>query len=355
MISFQTFAATFSRYCAPHVRPEAPQWTTLPTQRKSQREADHPDKDPSSEHVEAALLKLAHDLEQFIEEMMSRPTLDRFEDLPVELRYKIYEEYFLNNCRSLATREWPELDWTPVQDEKILKYRTYAPILLALCLVSKVLLVEVGVFLLSALTLTFIEPPPLMQFIQLAAPCRLPGLRIAHNIRRLKFLDANGAANAATIYVHGQRSRTFEPIFAEIANRATMTALNSCKGLHELDLHFNTPITGRFDHAPPVEPPVITAEDVVPYLVGFNVKPFLALKELRKLTIRGWSGRATICSPAPFDVDAAEFQNDTVSRPRPLLALAQKIQDALKARGQSVQTTTKLYWGKGQEEIQTVE
>lgn len=306
-------------------------------------EADHPDKDPSSEHVEAAFLKLAHDLEQFIQEMMSRPTFDRFEDLPVELGYRSYAEYFLNDCHSLATREWPEPDWTPVHEEKNLKYRTSAPLPPALCLVSKALLVEVGVFLLSALTLTFIEPSPLMQFIQMAAPCRRPGLRIAHNIRRPKFLDANGAANAATIYVHSQRSRSFEPIFAEIANSATMTALNSCKGLHELDLHFDTPITGRFDLAPSVEPPVVTAEDVAPYPVGFNVKPFLALKELRKLIVRGWSSRATICSPAPFDVDAAEFQNDTVSRLRPLLALAQKIQDAFEAGGQSVQITTKLY------------
>lgn len=288
------------------------------------------------DHLDPAFLQLAHGIEGYIKDITWQPTFDRFEDLPVELRYKIYEEYFLDDRRSLATREWPELYWNSVHDEKTLERRNTAPFLPSLCFLNKALLTEVGEFLFSALAITFIEPVPLMQFFQLATPCRLPGLRIVHSIRRLRFLEANGAAQAYTMYVHGHCGGGFEPIVAETANRATMTALNSCAGLHQLNLHFDNGLSFKFDHMPPVEPPVIEVEDIARYLNCFSIKPILALKELRELTITGHSGRTTLCSHAPFDIDAADFQGDTVSRLRPLVHIAHKLQDAFKARGQVV-------------------
>ncbi|KAJ4382057.1 hypothetical protein N0V86_002385 [Didymella sp. IMI 355093] len=203
--------------------------------------------------------------------------------------------------------------------------------------------------------MTFIEPLSLMQFFQLAVPCRLPRLGIAHNIRRLRFLDANGAAQASTVYVHDQRIRSYSPTSAEIANRAMMTALNSCKGLHELNLHFHTAITCSFDHLPPVEPPFITVDDIKCHLVGFSIKPLLALKELRTLTIFGYSGRATLCWYTPFNIDAAKYQDDTALRLQPLADIAQKVHDVFQARSQVVQITTRSYWGKDQVEVQKVE
>lgn len=301
------------------------------------------------DHLDPAFPQLAHGIEGYIRDIMWQPTFDRFEDLPVELRYKIYEEYFRDD-----RRDWPELHWNSVHDEKILKRRKTAPFLPSLCFVNKALLTEVGEFLFSALAITFVEPLPLMQFFQLATPCRLPGLIIAHSIRLLRFLEANGAARAYTVYVHGHCGGGFEPIVAETANRATMTALNSCARLHQLDLHFDSGMSFKFDHIPPIDPPVIEVEDIARYLDGFSVKPILALKELRELTITGHSGRTTLCSHAPFDIDAADFQGDTISRLQALVHIAQKLQDAFKARGQVVQVVVKSYWGKDEKEVQTV-
>jgi hypothetical protein len=316
---------------------------------------EHTNNEPSQKHADAAFLELARDLEEYIVDILTQPAFERFQDLPVELRYKIYEEYFLNDRHNLTTRDWPELDWTTIHHERVLNLRTSAPFLPALCFADKALLVEAGEFLLSALSMTFINPLSLMQFFQLAVSCRLPRLVITHNIRRLRFLDANGTAQAATVYLHDQRIRSYSPTSAEIANRAVMTALNSCKGLHELNLHFHTAVTCRFDHMPPVEPPIITVDDIKSHLVGFNIKPLLALEELRTLTIFGYSGRATLCSHAPFDIDTAEYQDDTASRLQPLADIAQKVHDVFQARGQVVQITTRSYWGKDQVEVQTVE
>ncbi|KAJ4382058.1 hypothetical protein N0V86_002386 [Didymella sp. IMI 355093] len=55
-------------------------------------------------------LQLTRDPEEYIEDMLTHPAFERFQDLPVELRYKIYEEYFLDDRRNLTTRGWPELD-----------------------------------------------------------------------------------------------------------------------------------------------------------------------------------------------------------------------------------------------------
>lgn len=49
--------------------------------------------------------ELLHALNPYIDELTWEPTFHQFEDLPIELRYKVYEQYFLDHDKTLSCTE----------------------------------------------------------------------------------------------------------------------------------------------------------------------------------------------------------------------------------------------------------
>lgn len=86
-----------------------------------------------SDRAVTAFLELAQDLELYIDDLVWRPTFHRLVDLPIELRYQIYELYFDNDVRAFATMFWPDCYFWP----SLLRKRKSAPYLPDLCLANK--------------------------------------------------------------------------------------------------------------------------------------------------------------------------------------------------------------------------
>ena len=88
-----------------------------PCAAKSEPERVSADEGISSHHdeLQSAFLELAHDLEPYVlEHLPWEPAFHRFPDLPIELRGKTYEEYYLDNEGCLTTSTSPALDWSPI-------------------------------------------------------------------------------------------------------------------------------------------------------------------------------------------------------------------------------------------------
>lgn len=105
----------------------------------------------TSDHSVVAFLELVHDIEPYVDELTWQPTFQRFADLPIELRYEIYELYFNENqARALATENWPAYN----HSNEELRRRDSVQFLPRLCLASKELMKEAGTLLLSSLSLS---------------------------------------------------------------------------------------------------------------------------------------------------------------------------------------------------------
>ncbi|KAF9697282.1 hypothetical protein EKO04_004788 [Ascochyta lentis] len=300
----------------------------------------------TSDHVDAAFLELVRDLELFVDEVLQKPTFHQLLDLPIELRYQIYQEYFLEDSRSLTTRTWPELDWRRINFDWTLDRRSSAPFLPSFCLVSKFLLKEIGAFLFATVTFKAHCPMALLQFLNLSMQRRFPGLDIANSIRKLKCYNINSKLRLTQLCANDPQNSCMEEDCIEMASMAISTALNSCGGLRELELHFNAPVRFLRDYMPPSSPRIIAALNISSCLDGcFNVNSVLALRDLRRLVIGGNSGQRSI-EGYTFNFNMVIFEQDTVDQLRPLSRLAEKIKAGFTAKGQDVEVVTKLYWAK---------
>ena len=204
-------------------------------------ETDRTSIGPSSSCTDAAFLELAHNLELYIEDILWRPTFHGFLDLPIELRYKIYEEYFSNNEGAVTTQSWSHVTW------HLSEYRRRASVqfLPRFCLASKVLLKEVASFLLTPMEFRFEHVGNLLYFLEAAAHFQTLKFNIAHHVRRLYVHDVNELRFAQTGFVNGSSFLHIDMLRTELANVSTSVALNNFQGLPELVLAFHAPVRLR--------------------------------------------------------------------------------------------------------------
>jgi hypothetical protein len=108
--------------------------------------------DVPSNHSCSAFLDLLNDIEPYIDDVTWQPIFHRFPDLPIELRYEIYELYFHSNReRALATKNWAHYNFSAEE----LHRRESSKFLPKFCTANKSCVEEAWVLLLSSLDFLF--------------------------------------------------------------------------------------------------------------------------------------------------------------------------------------------------------
>jgi hypothetical protein len=207
------------------------------------------------------------------------PKFHRFRDLPLELRWEIYEHYFCDDLRSLACKDWRIAgrtythDWQPLY----VWYGQTQPFLPALCLVSRAMLTEVMRRLLRNAHVK-IQGHLRRMFIEKMTNCRM--LPIPEHVCTLE-LGAVTFAGPERFYegfVH-QPMRLCAARTVQLHNEL----LSRCSNVRTLHLTFWTPHRrySSYAHRPHIAIPIDS------FIEDFDLQPILDMENLQELEIVG--------------------------------------------------------------------
>lgn len=297
-----------------------------------------------SDRAVTAFLELAQDLELYIDDLVWRPTFHRLVDLPIELRYQIYELYFDDDVRAFATMFWPDCYFWP----SLLRKVKSAPYMPDLCLANKSLLKEVGSFLLASLRFEFRSVPNMMHFFDKAAQFQSSELNIIQGIRELVQQDTNNCDSQHAICPSGQRTPTFNMTAIVLSNRSTSIALHMLQNITHLTLCFYAPVEVRRSKTIG-GPPIFKALSIHEYLDGFNASSISRLKNLRSAEFLGYSGYQNVDRYAGIDLKDSNWVKDDEECLAPLVKMTLEVKMRPKARGQEVEVVTAMHYGKNSE------
>jgi hypothetical protein len=128
-------------------------------------------------------------------------TFHCFANLPLELRYEVYELHFYDNHeRVLTAKHWPKYHFLGND----LHQGNSALVLPNLCLASKGSMKEAGVFLLLHFDFEFKDVQQTMQFLNKVAQFQNLELDVVHSIHSLQQRNTNEYF-AAHLYFHDDR------------------------------------------------------------------------------------------------------------------------------------------------------
>lgn len=206
----------------------------------------------------------------------------RFNDLPIELRYEVYTQYFVDEQTALCCRLWPFSYlanygvMSEIYDHSIPKKLT--PFLPNLCLASRALGQEATSLLFADAAVAICGEAAFPYFLKKSNTAT--GTDLARMIHKLMLLDVNNCKRdfgfqASNDTHHVQyRSQTSNHLHSQL--------LAQCKQLKELYVRFEAPLVwckdsygrqhGRYRF--------LSIEEV---MEGFSVDTILKMKDLRKV------------------------------------------------------------------------
>jgi hypothetical protein len=220
-------------------------------------------------------------LNPYADELVYQPTFHLFTKLPVELRCRIYDEYFLDENRAISCHGWPHLKFSKPYVKSIRNIRKSAPFLPNLCLTSKELQEEILSCLLEAAHFEFFNDP--MRLCAMRLSLHSTSLGLARKVRKTTLKNTNG--------MHKRLVFQFDPDPYQVA-QASVQFLNTIKlflpHLRELAVTFYAPFIYTDMASVQVQGmnslQAFSDED---YLGGFQHNSILNLRELQKLSITG--------------------------------------------------------------------
>lgn len=178
------------------------------------------------------------DLNPYIDELLQQPEFRRFLDLPVELRYEVYEQCFLDDTGTIGCHSWPALSLTKGGVDRIRKRKT-APFLPKIGLLSRDTHCEVIDCLMRSMHLETQGPRATLSLFKQV----LGGARVLRGLRKLSILDLNGQKNKFELT--GPRGEEMTKSLLVAATSLTRLCSNSLRlfaGLRELTLQFHAPL-----------------------------------------------------------------------------------------------------------------
>lgn len=129
-------------------------------------------------------------LNPYIDDITTLPTFHRFTDLPLELRFNVYEQYFINDSRSLACSKWPDENGTAriqLRKPNGRRWSKAAPFLPAICFVDHAVNAEAVPFLIGSARCRIEEPYEAAWIFMKAGVSN-----ILSKVRQLELSDTNG-------------------------------------------------------------------------------------------------------------------------------------------------------------------
>jgi hypothetical protein len=219
-------------------------------------------------------------LNPYADELVYLPTFDLFTNLPAELRCKVYNEYFLEENRSLSCHGWPRLEFSKSFIKSIRIFRKSAPFLPNLCFASKELQDEILTCLLEAAHFELDDPLSVDNGTQLFRHSTF--LQLTRKVRKVTLENINGMHKRLVFY---SDPRTHSDIAHECVNSLN-TIGSSFPYLRELAVTFYAPIT----YMAPANIHQMESTQAFSdhgYLGGVDYLSILNLRELQELSITG--------------------------------------------------------------------
>jgi hypothetical protein len=284
-------------------------------------------------NVDPFMMLLQH-LNPFIDESPSQREFHRFLDLPLELRYKVYEQHFLDNTKSTCTAYRPTLS---MNDPAML--RNYKrQVLPDLCCVSKLLREELLKCLLDRMEVKLRDLFHLKLYAgRLSSGKMFESFDLFARFRTVTFRGLNSEI-VLCLYA------SWEFGIIEANNTTVTRLLPTFAGIRHLSVVLTSPLHLR-DHADHITYKTLSITNC---LQGLDTASIVGLKELRKLTITGTTGFASLGNPGRLQTPIEDDEN--IEHLRSVSELAQQIKDGLKEHGRDVRVEVYLKYGKDLEE-----
>jgi hypothetical protein len=256
-------------------------------------------------------------------------SFDWFLELPAELRFKVYEQYALDDASSITTREWP-----------LIRLRDHStgrklPFLPNVCFASKEIYTETGAALMRVATL---EIAPIFHSKQTIF--KIDNFSKKHairQVRKLRFTDFNDSAGSistagATLPdICGERARK--------SNAINSILLKQFDNLTEVSMHFHAAISN--------DPSLPRANrthalSIAPYICRTSI-PYRRQKGLQKITLSAESSYHAIRRKTGVSkTQLGHIQDDTVVKLLLFRAYGQRVKDAFKICGCDVKIEVRL-------------
>jgi hypothetical protein len=256
-----------------------------------------------------------------LDEPTPEPRFHRLLELPLEIRYEIYEHYFCNELRSLACKTWQTAGRTYIRGWQP-SYERTLPFLPTLCLVSYAMLKEATKLLLRN-THIKIDGYFRVNFIQKMNKCRM--LALPERVRTL-MLPSITFAGPEPVY-EGLISQSLR-LGVVNSIRLHNQLLSRCSNVRTLHLTFWTP----HSESPPDSPRPLIALPIDKLIMDFDPQPVWNMENLQELWLVGR------CEHTVTEEEKAE------DRPlQGVMSLAGRLQDGFRGLTRAVEITVRLY------------
>lgn len=313
-------------------------------------ESSTPSHGDASTPLEDPFSALLQDINPYVDDIPTKPEFHRFLDLPMELRCKIYVQYFLDNTDSIACKSWPTLliDWiTAIPNRGRKSRRAFLP---KLCLASKSLQKGQLDCLISPIELVCGKIPNLntgLQYLQKSLKARC----LLDHIRHISIRRTNNCYNRV---IDNFWNEDVSELDVEKRSRHLMHNLGALlpkfPQLRQLSFAVHAPLryVGVIPNTANVD--CVRALSINRYIKDFDTQALLALKELTKVTISGSAGRHNC--PEEFSVPALTSveQDGKIENLQAVKDLAREIKDGFQKQDQDVVVELHLTYGGDKEE-----
>ncbi|KAF2133232.1 hypothetical protein P153DRAFT_428261 [Dothidotthia symphoricarpi CBS 119687] len=273
-------------------------------------------------------------LELHVDDLVRKPEFHVFMKLPLELRYQIYEEYFLADTKSVSCRSWPHLTIDHDQQFRLHHLMDSAPFLPNLCLVSRALRAEVTSFLVRSTTFDMAKLPAMKTFFKtLDRPRSRRDFDWTAYVRKLVLRDTNSCSSVCLGLDFGGASPQ-----ARLGQEDTAYACQSLSrfsGVRVLELGFHAPMVNASGDLWTLD---LQATAIDPFLHGVDLLQIKALPQLQLIKLTGSSG-----SQSALDSETI-LRDDKMEHLEGVVKLGQQIKDMFDGEGRQVDVRVRLLW-----------
>jgi hypothetical protein len=274
----------------------------------------------------------------YVDELVHQPTFHLFMDLPIEIRCLVYDQYLLDETKSVACRQWPYPEFTRTDMALIQHKRDTSPFLPNLCFTSKTLRTEILPYVLG---IAHFKIDDCVALGHMLVSLYKSGLEIRCAMRKATLKDLNGQRNRFLLESDEVRLREAYELAAR-SNEMYALAIPCLPQLRELSITFYAPLMLMAPSWDKPQQDLLRALSIKDYLASFDSEKIFALDELQKLSITGFSGvcnKPDMIGRVDRVIDDGESDHLTA-----ISDLARQMKEGFRARGRDVVVTARLQW-----------
>ncbi|KAH7077957.1 hypothetical protein BKA63DRAFT_564502 [Paraphoma chrysanthemicola] len=184
-------------------------------------------------------------LNTFVDDRVRQPEFFNFRQLPIEIRYKVYEQYFLDNEITLSSRSGPVIDINTEFVHNCHFGPVPGPFASNLCLVNRTSRTEVTAFITRFATFSTDHKIGTMRLIDCLQRLTLTGEpKTLESTRKLSLRNLNGCSTQCV--GKDEESQAAREAQSKETCEYVAQILPKFTGIRTLDLEFRAPVFSSF-------------------------------------------------------------------------------------------------------------